>query len=128
MKTSLSSERAHSTTPRLAKGVSNSTRLLYIFLALIILSTCAKIVTFIGDERIEEKAAAVTDFNAQWIAWRTIEDSIRTSLEQIEIQSLDEVAPDGNPGNQTALFASGREDATMHPRTSSIFGPTDCGK
>lgn len=101
VKTSLSSERAHSTTLRLAKGVSNSTRLLYIFLALIILSTCAKIVTYIGDERIEEKAAAGTDFNARWIAWRTIEDSIRTSLEQIEIQSLDEAAPAGNPENQT---------------------------
>ncbi len=120
MRQSQSNEWTRSAIHRLPTSASSSTRLLYIFLALIILSTCAKIVKYIGDEKIEDNAAAVTDFNSQWMAWRTIEDSIRTSLEQIELQSLDEVTLAGNPENH-ALFLHRVERMQRCIRTLQAF-------
>ena len=61
----------------------NSQRWLYLFYVVIVFSAVVKTITYFGDKQLEEGAKANIEFNDRWLAWRSTEDSIRSSLDII---------------------------------------------
>lgn len=61
----------------------NSQRWLYLFFVVVVFSAVVMTITYLGNNRIEREAKANIEFSETWLAWRSTEDSIRTSLEMI---------------------------------------------
>lgn len=59
---------------------------LYLFIVIVVFSAAASITTYYGDQKVESNAKSLERFTQGWISWRSIEDSIRSSLDQIGIQ------------------------------------------
>ena len=75
-----------STAEQSQRRTGSSQRWLYLFYIVIVFSAVVKTITYLGDERMEKGAKANFEFNDRWLAWRSTEDSIRSSLDLIGFQ------------------------------------------
>ncbi len=72
--------------PNGSEGRRSNPRWLYLFFAMVAISATAASITYLGDRRTERDLEQVQDFTSRWNSWRSIEDSIRASLDDIGLQ------------------------------------------
>ena len=87
------------TSKHTSNWLENSPRWLYLFFVMVFFSAAAAVTTFFCDRTVEQRTETLDEFTVTWNSWRSIEDSIRSSLDQIGI----ELASDFETGLRTEV-------------------------